>query len=189
MLASNAACHLECQGNTLAQCRHTAGLPHSTAWGIQILHSCDVCFQHDWTMATAQVMLGPGRARGSFEISPDKEKYLAVIEHKQQFNCLLCLLNDKFNQSSRSFLLLFSFFPFLLAEPSLAGNPGSSTDTCAVKNLSQFRLDWSNRWCCNKVVVDQEQYPVSDSFPLLAETLQPAHPVLVLAACHLLPNI
>lgn len=62
-------------------------------------------------MATAQVMLGCGRARHSFEISPDKEKYLAVIEHKQQFNCPLCLLNDEINESCRSFLLLSSFFP------------------------------------------------------------------------------
>ena len=136
MLAGNAlaACHLECQESPLAQCCHTGGLQYWTAWGIQILHSYDGCFQHDWTVATPEVMLGSGRARGSFKISPDKEKYLAVIEHKQQSNCLLCLLNNKFNQSS-----FFYFLFFLLAEPSLAGNPG----------LSQFRLDWSNRSCCN----------------------------------------
>lgn len=51
----------------------------------QILHSYDGCFQHDRTMAAAQAMSGSGRARGWLEISPDKEKYLAVIENKQWF--------------------------------------------------------------------------------------------------------
>lgn len=40
------------------------------------------------------------------------KKYLAAVEHKQQFNCLPGLLNGKFNQSSMTFLLLFSFHPF-----------------------------------------------------------------------------
>lgn len=51
----------------------------------QILRSYDGCFQHDRTMATAQAMSGSGRARGWLKISPDKEKYLAVIENTHWF--------------------------------------------------------------------------------------------------------
>lgn len=79
----------------------------------QILHLYDGCFQHDRTMATAQGMSGSGRARGWFEISPDKEKYSAVIENKQLFFFSAPWMINLIRAPGLS---LFSFFPYSLTQ-------------------------------------------------------------------------